>query len=138
MAPSLLSSSSLYSHTPQKVEFRSLVCDIHLLVGHYAYFADILSSSESINDYHLLVGSAIELGAVFLYVTGALVLPRTHLELSLFCRNVLENGFNRSLFLPQSHLHDSVLCAEVADVNWDGRNELILGTYGKVGLVKVR
>ena len=84
------------------------------------------------------MGSAIELGAVFLYVTVALVLPRTHLELSLFCRNVLENGFNRSLFLPQSHLHDSVLCAEVADVNWDGRNELILGTYGKVGLVKVR
>jgi len=84
------------------------------------------------------VGSAIELGAVFLYVTGASVLPRSHLELSLFCRNVLENGFNRPLFLPQSHLHDSVLCAEVADVNWDGQNELILGTYGKVGLVEVR
>lgn len=84
------------------------------------------------------MGSAIELGAVFLYVTGASVLPRPHLELSLFCRNVLENGFNRPLFLPQSHLHDSVLCAEVADVNWDGRNELILGTYGKVGLVEVR
>ena len=34
--------------------------------------------------------------------------------------------------LPSSHMHDSVLCSVVADLDWDGRNELILGTYGKV------
>lgn len=35
--------------------------------------------------------------------------------------------------LPQSHAHDSILCSTVADVDWDGSRELLLGTYGKVG-----
>ena len=46
--------------------------------------------------------------------------------------NVLNSGFDKSLILPFSHVHDSVLCATVGDLTWDGRNELILGTYGKV------
>ncbi len=52
-----------------------------------------------------------------------------HLPLS---RNVLRSGFEHSVVLPSSQSCDSVLCSVVADVNWDGRNEIILGTYGKV------
>ncbi len=37
-----------------------------------------------------------------------------------------------SLILQDSQLYDSVLCSEVADTNWNGRNEVVLGTYGKV------
>ena len=48
-------------------------------------------------------------------------------------RNVFQSGFSRPVLLPHSYSHDSVLCSLVADVDWDGRMELILGTYGKVG-----
>lgn len=56
---------------------------------------------------------------------------------SLYCalvtfRNVLQEGFSKSLVLPYSYQHDSVLAVEVADVDWDGENEIILGTFGKV------
>ena len=44
----------------------------------------------------------------------------------------MEEGFSRSLILPDSHKHDSVLCVELADVDWDGQQEIILGTFGKV------
>ena len=44
----------------------------------------------------------------------------------------MEQGLSNPQALPSSHMHDSVLCTEVADVNWDGENELVLGTYGKV------
>lgn len=47
-------------------------------------------------------------------------------------RNVVQEGFNKSLVLPDSYQHDSVLTVEVADVDWDGENEIILGTFGKV------
>ena len=35
--------------------------------------------------------------------------------------------------LPHSDLYDSPLCATVADVDFDGQNEILLGTYGQVG-----
>ena len=44
----------------------------------------------------------------------------------------MEQGLSNPQALPCSHLYDSVLCTEIADVNWDGENELVLGTYGKV------
>ena len=44
----------------------------------------------------------------------------------------MQEGFSKSLVLPDSYQHDSVLAAEVADVDWDGENEIILGTFGKV------
>ncbi len=72
---------------------------------------------SDLNDYHLLVCSAIELGVVFM--------------------NVLEQGFTHSQILPSSHAHDSVLCATVGDLTWDGSNELVLGTYGKVGVCDI-
>ena len=45
---------------------------------------------------------------------------------------MLEDGFRRPLALPDSHKHDSVLCIELADVDWDGQQEIVLGTFGKV------
>ena len=52
---------------------------------------------------------------------------------------MLEDGFRRPLVLPDSHKHDSVLCVELADVDWDGQQEIVLGTFGKViyGSVKI-
>ena len=44
----------------------------------------------------------------------------------------MEEGFGRSVVLPDSHKHDSVLCVELADVDWDGQQEIVLGTFGKV------
>ena len=44
----------------------------------------------------------------------------------------MEEGFGQSLVLPDSHKHDSVLCVELADVDWDGQQEIVLGTFGKV------
>ena len=34
--------------------------------------------------------------------------------------------------LPDSDDFDCVTCTCIADVDWDGRNEIILGTYGQV------
>lgn len=45
---------------------------------------------------------------------------------------MVDEGFSKPLVLPDSHKHDSVLCVELADVDWDGQNEIVLGTFGKV------
>ena len=34
--------------------------------------------------------------------------------------------------LPQSDHYDSVTCSLVADIDLDGENEILLGTYGQV------
>ena len=46
-------------------------------------------------------------------------------------RDVTNLQFNKSIVLPESFLHDSIMCGIVADIDWDGINEIILGTYGK-------
>ena len=46
-------------------------------------------------------------------------------------RDVVNFQFSKSIVLPESFLHDSVMCGTVADVDWDGINEIVLGTYGK-------
>ena len=50
----------------------------------------------------------------------------------MICRNILEKGFNDAVLLPDSDLYDSALCATVADVDFDGQNEILVGTYGQV------
>ena len=45
---------------------------------------------------------------------------------------MIDEGFSKPLVLPDSHKHDSVLCVELADVDWDGQDEIVLGTFGKV------
>lgn len=37
--------------------------------------------------------------------------------------------------LPSSDMYDSIMCTQVADVDFDGHNELLLGTYGQELLV---
>lgn len=46
-------------------------------------------------------------------------------------RDVENFQFNKSIVLPESFLHDSIMCGIIADIDWDGVNEIILGTYGK-------
>lgn len=46
--------------------------------------------------------------------------------------NVEENGLLKCHALYKATEYDGILCAEVADIDWDGKNELILGTFGKV------
>lgn len=52
-----------------------------------------------------------------------------------YIRDVVNLQFNKSIVLPDSSLHDSIMCAVVADVDWDGINEIVLGTYGKKLLI---
>ena len=37
--------------------------------------------------------------------------------------------------LPESDEFDCVTCTCIADVDWDGNNEILLGTYGQVRFV---
>ena len=39
------------------------------------------------------------------------------------------------VLLPRSSSHDSVLCTQAADLTWNGRKEVLLGTYGQELLV---
>lgn len=55
-----------------------------------------------------------------------------HFNLLLYSRDVLNQGFDRLLTLPESDKFDCVLCTCIADVDWDGNNEILLGTYGQV------
>ncbi|XP_069765780.1 KICSTOR complex protein kaptin isoform X2 [Narcine bancroftii] len=74
-------------------------------------------------------GSCSESGPAFkgnydLLVTSAI-------ELSVVYRDVLKNGLEDQVILPESDQYDSVLCALVADVDFDGVKEILLGTYGQ-------
>ncbi|XP_010014642.1 PREDICTED: kaptin, partial [Nestor notabilis] len=46
-------------------------------------------------------------------------------------RDVLSRGLTDQCPLPGSDLHDSVLCALTPDLDFDGRPEVLLGTYGQ-------
>jgi len=52
----------------------------------------------------------------------------------VFGRNVLQQGLDSCLILPDSEHYDAVLCSAIADVDMDGRHEIVLGTYGQVRL----
>lgn len=47
----------------------------------------------------------------------------------------MKNGLTQQITLENSYNYDSVLCACVADVDFDGMNEIILGTYGQVSIL---
>lgn len=44
----------------------------------------------------------------------------------------MKNGLKEQLLLEKSYNYDSVLCGCVADVDFDGQNEILLGTFGQV------
>lgn len=54
---------------------------------------------------------------------------------SLVYRDVLDRGLEMHATLPCSDDFDSVVCGCVADIDMDGVNEVILGTYGQEVLV---
>lgn len=64
-----------------------------------------------VSDYHLLVVSAVEQSVVY--------------------KNVLNKEFSDQLLLPDSNKSDCVMCACAVDIDFDGQNELLLGTYGQ-------
>ena len=47
-------------------------------------------------------------------------------------RDVSNVGLSSMVTLPDSDKYDCVVCSCVADVDWDGTNEIVLGTYGQV------
>lgn len=53
------------------------------------------------------------------------------MEISVIYRNVLQNGFTEQLLLEDSDKYDCTLCACVADIDWDGEHEILIGTYGQ-------
>ncbi|XP_069738353.1 KICSTOR complex protein kaptin isoform X2 [Phaenicophaeus curvirostris] len=59
------------------------------------------------------------------------VLVASTIEVAVVYRNVLSNGLSDQLVLPGSDRYDSVLCAAAADVDFDGAQEILLGTYGQ-------
>ncbi|KAJ8266311.1 hypothetical protein GJAV_G00128950 [Gymnothorax javanicus] len=61
--------------------------------------------------YHLLVTSTLEVAVVY--------------------RDVQFCGMSQPVCLQESDQYDSVLCALVADVDFDGQREILLGTYGQ-------
>ncbi|XP_031817506.1 KICSTOR complex protein kaptin [Sarcophilus harrisii] len=64
------------------------------------------------------------------------VLVTSMMEPAVVYRNVLSHGLQDQVLLPGSDQFDSVLCGLVTDVDLDGKPEILLGTYGQVGLVR--
>ena len=45
---------------------------------------------------------------------------------------MVRQGLKNFFILPESEHYDAVLCSAIADVDMDGKNEILLGTYGQV------
>ncbi|CAG8486028.1 16673_t:CDS:10 [Dentiscutata erythropus] len=73
------------------------------------------SSKVSSGDIHMLVTCAVERAIIY-------------------C-NVDKVSLNRPVYLKECSQYDSVLCSNIMDVDWDGNNEIIIGTYGRELLV---
>ncbi|XP_025422864.1 KICSTOR complex protein kaptin-like isoform X2 [Sipha flava] len=58
----------------------------------------------------LLVGSAVESAVVYM--------------------NVLKNNLKNAITLTNSNRHQAIICALITDVNFDSKNEILIGTYG--------
>ncbi|CAG2255474.1 KPTN [Mytilus edulis] len=59
------------------------------------------------------------------------VLALSALEPAAVYRNVLSNGLKEPLVLPQSNKFDVPLCVCIVDIDFDGCNEIMIGTYGQ-------
>ncbi|XP_017880140.1 KICSTOR complex protein kaptin-like [Ceratina calcarata] len=49
--------------------------------------------------------------------------------------DVLNNGMDNDITLTGSETSDCILCSCIADINMDGQNEILLGTYGQEVLI---
>ena len=45
---------------------------------------------------------------------------------------MLTSGVNEPVHLLESNRYDTVLCGCIIDVDFDGENEILIGTYGQV------
>ncbi|XP_046996436.1 KICSTOR complex protein kaptin-like isoform X1 [Schistocerca americana] len=59
------------------------------------------------------------------------LLVTSTLQPSVVYMNVAQNGLNCSHSLPSSEEFDAVLCSCIADIDMDGEQEILLGTYGQ-------
>ncbi|NWR06138.1 KPTN protein, partial [Paradoxornis webbianus] len=59
------------------------------------------------------------------------LLVSSALEAAVVYRRILRRGLALPLELPGSRGSDAVVCAKVTDVDFDGRAEILLGTYGQ-------
>ncbi|XP_025193865.1 KICSTOR complex protein kaptin-like [Melanaphis sacchari] len=74
---------------------------------------DFIPDCNTVNEKEqicLLVGSAVESAVVYM--------------------NVLENNLRNAITLTDSNRHQAIVCALITDVNFDSKNEILLGTYG--------
>ncbi|XP_007261044.2 KICSTOR complex protein kaptin isoform X1 [Astyanax mexicanus] len=67
--------------------------------------------ADEVTEYNLLVTSTIEMAVVY--------------------RNVEQNGMSKPVCLTDSDQCDAVLCALLIDLDFDGQQEVLLGTYGQ-------
>nr|CAD7259279.1 unnamed protein product [Timema shepardi] len=63
------------------------------------------------------------------------LLVTTTLQPAVIYRNITVQGFESCYNLPDSDSFDAVMCCLVADIDMDGKQEVILGTYGQEMLV---
>ncbi|XP_017752920.1 PREDICTED: kaptin-like [Eufriesea mexicana] len=49
--------------------------------------------------------------------------------------DILSNGMNEDITLNGNETSDCILCSCIADINMDGQNEILLGTYGQEVLI---
>ncbi|KAG0375349.1 hypothetical protein BGX24_009225 [Mortierella sp. AD032] len=73
--------------------------------------ADQEDEEEEENGIHLLVTCAIEQAWVY--------------------SDINKHGLSRRADLAECSYHDSILAAHVMDADWDGQNEILVGTYGR-------
>lgn len=57
------------------------------------------------------------------------------LKVPFYIRGIEHSGLKKYQLLPCSEQHDSVLCSHVMDVDWDGQQEILIGTYGREVLI---
>lgn len=50
-------------------------------------------------------------------------------------RDVIGHGLSEVLWLPDSDRYDVALCSLAADIDFDGQNEILIGTYGQVCII---
>ncbi|CAG8442515.1 13682_t:CDS:10 [Ambispora gerdemannii] len=73
------------------------------------------TSEQNPGDVHMLVTCAVEQVLIYRFVD--------------------RRGVKCPIQLRECTQHDSVLCSHVMDVDWDGRNEVLVGTYGRELLI---
>ncbi|XP_066995256.1 KICSTOR complex protein kaptin isoform X2 [Anabrus simplex] len=64
-----------------------------------------------------------------------LVISNT-LQPSVVYMNVIQQGLKKAFTLVDSDQYDAVLCSYIADIDMDGTNEILLGTYGQMLVYK--